>query len=416
MLSLDNAYNEAELRAFDERVRRGLETSNPVAYVAELKIDGLSIALTYEDGRLVRGATRGDGGRGDDVTANVRTIQDSALARRRPPGPSRDSRRGLSAEESVRAHERGAGAAGEPLFVNPRNTAAGAMRNLDPRSSRKRGLRAWTYQVVWPPGQPPNLRPTPRCSTRLKRGALPVEPHRQRCDGIDDVIAFCEAWREKRASLEFETDGVVIKLTIACAAERLGTTSKFPRWATAFKFPAERKDTMLQAIDINIGRTGAATPFAVLDPCLSAAATVSHATLHNPDDIARKDIRQGEPVIVEKAGDVIPRVVGRHIPTAADRLGAVGDADRLPGVREPAAQARGRSGLALREQLVPREAAARPRALCVARRHEHRGHGRVADHPAHGVRPGREHCRCLRPDRRDASKRSSGWARNQRRM
>ena len=319
MLSLDNAYNEAELRAFDDRVRRGLGTADPVAYVCELKIDGLSIALTYEDGVLVRGATRGDGVRGDDVTANVRTIQDVRLKLKDGPAGRVEIRGEVylprKAFERMNEEQR---AAGEPLFVNPRNTAAGAMRNLDPSLVRKRGLRAWTYQVVWSPGLAPPETHTGMLDA-LKSWGAPVEPHRERCEGVDAVIAFCEAWREKRGSLEFETDGVVIKLDNLALRDRLGTTSKFPRWATAFKFPAERKVTMLQRIDINIGRTGAATPFAVLDPVFVGGSTVSLATLHNPDDIIRKDIRPGELVTIEKAGDVIPRVVGPAAPDAPNR-------------------------------------------------------------------------------------------------
>jgi DNA ligase (NAD+) len=319
MLSLDNAYDEAELRAFDERVRRGLGAAGDVAYVAELKVDGLSIALTYEEGRLVRGATRGDGVHGEDVTANVRTVRSIPLTLRHGPRERVEIRGEVylprQAFERMNEEQR---AAGEALFVNPRNTAAGAMRNLDPSLVRKRGLQAWTYQVVWPAGSSP---PPSHAEmlTLLKSWGAPVEPHWQRCGNIDEVVAFCEAWRGKRASLEFETDGVVVKLDTLALRDRLGSTSKFPRWATAFKFPAERKVTMLQRIEVNIGRTGAATPFAVLEPVFVGGSTVSLATLHNPDDIVRKDIRPGELVVVEKAGDVIPRVVGPAHPEAAER-------------------------------------------------------------------------------------------------
>ena len=319
MLSLDNAYNEDELRAFDDRVRRGLGAAAAPAYVAELKIDGLSIALTYEDGRLIRGATRGNGTRGEDVTSNVRTVR--AIPLRLKSGPrGRVEIRGevyLPKAAFAKMNQEQL-AAGEALFVNPRNTAAGAMRNLDPSLVAKRGLSAWTYQVVWPPSASPHESHA-EMLTELKAWGAPVEPHWRRCDGIDDVVVFCHEWREKRAGLAFETDGVVIKLDEVALRERLGSTSKFPRWATAFKFPAERKLTMLHRIDVNIGRTGAATPFAVLEPTFVGGSTVSLATLHNPDDIVRKDIRAGEMVIVEKAGDVIPRVVGPARPEAPDR-------------------------------------------------------------------------------------------------
>jgi DNA ligase (NAD+) len=306
MLSLDNAYDEEELRAFDERVRRGLGLEISPTYVAELKIDGLSIALTYENGRLVRGATRGDGTRGEDVTQNVRTVRAIPLSLRGGP-PGRLEVRGevyLPKKNFERINEQQQ-AAGEPLYANARNTAAGTMRNLDPTLVARRGLAAWTYQLV-----PPQFESHAEMLRDLAKWGLPVEPNWQKCDGIDAVIDFCEAWRARRAELAFETDGVVIKLDDPQLRERLGYTSKFPRWATAFKFPAEQKQAMLRSIAINIGRTGAATPFAMLDPTVVAGSTISMATLHNPDDIIRKDIRPGEMVIIEKAGDVIPRVVG----------------------------------------------------------------------------------------------------------
>ena len=306
MLSLDNAYDEEDLRAFDERVRKGLGLDVSPAYVAELKIDGLSIALTYEDGRLVRGATRGDGTRGEDVTPNVRTVRAIPLSLRGGPN-GRVEVRGevyLPKKNFERINEEQKDA-GEPLYANARNTAAGTMRNLDPKLVAKRGLAAWTYQLV-----PPAFESHAEMLRDLAQWGLPVEPHWQKCDGINAVVDFCEAWRGKRGELAFETDGVVIKLDDPQQRERLGYTSKFPRWATAFKFPAEQKVAMLHRIEINIGRTGAATPFAILEPTVVAGSTISMATLHNPDDIIRKDIRPGETVIIEKAGDVIPRVVG----------------------------------------------------------------------------------------------------------
>jgi DNA ligase (NAD+) len=319
MLSLDNAYNEAELRAFDERVRRGLGTSDPIGYVTELKIDGLSIALTYEDGRLVRGATRGDGVRGEDVTENVRTVRAIPLRLQNAP-PGRIEIRGevyLSRRAFARINQEQQDA-GEPLYANPRNTAAGTMRNLDPSLVARRGLLAWTYQVV-AAVEGTTGGTHAEMLADLKRWGAPVEPHWTLCHGIDEVIAFCEEWRDRRATLNFETDGVVLKLNDLALRGRLGYTAKFPRWATAFKFPAERKVAMLHRIEINIGRTGAATPFAILEPTVVAGSTISMATLHNPDDIIRKDIRPGESVIIEKAGDVIPRVVGPAHPEAPQR-------------------------------------------------------------------------------------------------
>lgn len=316
MLSLDNAYNEEDLRAFDERVRKGLAIETSPEYVAELKIDGLSMALTYEDGRLVRGATRGDGTRGEEVTQNVRTVRAIPLSLRGGP-KGRIEVRGevYLPKKNFERINREQEEAGEPLYANPRNTAAGTMRNLDPALVAKRGLAAWMYQLV---GESKDSPLHSEMLRDLARWGLPVEPHWKKCDGIDAVIAFCEEWRDQRAALAFETDGVVIKLNDLGLREKLGYTSKFPRWATAFKFPAERKQAMLRSIEINIGRTGAATPFAMLEPTVVAGSTISMATLHNPDDILRKDIRPGELVIIEKAGDVIPRVVG-PVDTNPDR-------------------------------------------------------------------------------------------------
>lgn len=316
MLSLDNAYDEEELRAFDERVRKGAGVGDtPVAYVAELKIDGLSIALTYEGGRLVRGATRGDGVRGEEVTPNVRTIRAIPLSLRGGP-VGRVEVRGevylprASFERINKEREE----SGEPLFANPRNAAAGTMRNLDPGLVARRGLSAFVYQLVLPDGDG-SLEVQEAASshaamlTALGQWRLPVERHHQACSGIDEVIAFCARWADGRRDLNFDTDGVVIKVDDLALRERLGTTAKFPRWATAFKFPAQQAHTTLLRIDVNVGRTGANTPFAVLAPVLVAGSTISMATLHNAEDIARKDLREGDTIVIEKAGDVIPRVV-----------------------------------------------------------------------------------------------------------
>jgi DNA ligase (NAD+) len=312
MLSLDNAYDEDELRAFDDRVRRGLTdrgtAPSSVDYVAELKIDGVSIALTYVDGVFIRGATRGDGSKGEDVTSNVRTIRAVPLQLNESV-PGRMEIRGevyLPRAVFEKMNEERANT-GDVLFANPRNAAAGALRNLDPGLVAKRGLRAFTYQLV---ASPSRLTSHAATLEQLGRWGLPVEPHWRRCAGIEALIEFCHEWADKRHSLGFDTDGVVIKLDAIEQRRRLGTTSKFPRWAVAFKFPAEQKNTLLKQIAVNVGRTGAVTPFAVLEPVFVGGTTVSMATLHNADDIARKDIRERDWVIVEKAGDVIPRVVG----------------------------------------------------------------------------------------------------------
>jgi DNA ligase (NAD+) len=325
MLSLDNVYNEEDLRAFDERVRKGVGLGEaPVAYVAELKIDGLSIALTYVDGLLARGATRGDGARGEEVTANVRTIRSIPLRLRGAPAGRIEVRGEVflpraSFERTNRERED----AGEPVFANPRNAAAGTMRNLDPALVARRGLSAYTYQVVGPSfssgatvGATPDLKVGPTTFTNhhamlqsMREWGLPVEPHWCACSGVDALIAFCQEWAERRRTLQFGTDGVVIKVDDLALRERLGTTAKFPRWATAFKFPAEQATTTLRKIEVNVGRTGAVTPYAVLEPVFLAGSTISMATLHNAEDLARKDIREGDRVLIEKAGDVIPKVV-----------------------------------------------------------------------------------------------------------
>jgi len=340
MLSLDNAYNEEELRAFDERVRRGAGVGDArIGYVAELKIDGLSIALTYENGRLVRGATRGDGVRGEEVTANVRTIRAIPLSLRGAPAGRMEVRGEVyfprAQFERINKEREDLG---EPLFQNPRNAAAGAMRNLDPGLVAKRRLSAFTYQIVLPDGGPEGgqsplipesgLRgtvplPTPltRHSDTLRRLAewgLPVETHWRACDGIDAVLAFVNQWSDARKELPFDTDGVVVKVDDLAMRDRLGTTAKFPRWATAFKFPAQQAHTKLLKIAVNVGRTGANTPYAVLEPVFVAGSTISMATLHNAEDIARKDLREGDTVVIEKAGDVIPRVVAPVLPLRPD--------------------------------------------------------------------------------------------------
>jgi DNA ligase (NAD+) len=316
MLSLDNAYNEEELRAFDERVRRGAGLGDtPVTYTAELKIDGLSIALTYQDGQLVRGATRGDGVRGEEVTANVRTIRSIPLLLKGGPRGRIEVRgevflpRASFARINKEREE-----SGDPLFANPRNAAAGTMRNLDPSLVARRGLGTFTYQVVLPRESVPSgdaawTRSHCAMLAEMRNWGLPVEPHFTTCAGIDEVVAFCTHWADGRQSLHFDTDGVVIKVDDLALRGRLGTTAKFPRWATAFKFPAQQAHTKLRKIEVNVGRTGANTPYAVLEPVFLAGSTISMATLHNADDIARKDFREGDTVVIEKAGDVIPRVV-----------------------------------------------------------------------------------------------------------
>jgi DNA ligase (NAD+) len=313
MLSLDNAYSVDELREFHQRICRAIDCDDhtPLRYVAELKIDGLSIALTYRNRQLVRAATRGDGTHGEDVTENVRGI--FSVTRLPPSAPEHLEIRGeifLPRAEFLRLNEEREANGQEPL-ANPRNAAAGAVRTLDPSAVVKRALRAFTYQVVVPADKPP-IAPTHSATLDvLKEWGFPVEPNTEPLDGIEQVAAFCARWQDKRRELDFETDGVVVKLDDLALRERLGATAKFPRWATAFKFPTEQARTRLIKIDTNVGRTGRVTPFAWLEPVRLGGTMISMATLHNDQEVARRDVRDGDFVIIEKGGEIIPKVIGQ---------------------------------------------------------------------------------------------------------
>jgi DNA ligase (NAD+) len=304
MLSLENAYSFEEAEAWRARVRRALG-EEPPGYVVELKIDGLSISLRYEGGVLVRGATRGDGFRGDDVTDNVRTIRSIPLSipettplevRGEVFYPKKAFAR-LNAERE---------AEGLALFANPRNAASGTMKLLDSRVTARRGLEAWLYGIA-------EATPLPESQTetleRLARLGFRVHAQSRPCRTFEEVRDFIEQWREKRRELEFETDGVVIKVDGRALQERLGATAKSPRWALAYKYPAEEKTTVVTDISVQVGRTGVLTPVAHLEPVVLAGTTVKRATLHNYEDLSRKDVRIGDTVVVEKGGDVIPKVV-----------------------------------------------------------------------------------------------------------
>ncbi len=312
LLSLDNSYSVDDLRAFDTRVHKGLhlEDGATVEYVAELKIDGLSLALTYHAGRFVRGVTRGDGVRGEDVTANARAIRAIPL-RLTGTVPGDLELRGevylprRSFERVNQAREQ----TGESPFSNPRNAAAGTMRNLDPALVFRRGLATFVYHAVEIGVTHAPSRPHQQVLTRLRQWGLPVESHWRVCPTIEAVLSYCEEWATQRRSLGFDTDGVVVKVSDPGLRQRLGATSKFPRWAIAFKFPAEQATTRLLSIEVNVGRTGAVTPYAVLDPVRLAGSTIRMATLHNADEIARKDIRAGDIVLLEKGGDIIPKII-----------------------------------------------------------------------------------------------------------
>jgi len=307
MLSLDNALGEDELRDFDRRVRGLLKADEKYAYVAELKMDGVSMAVQYRDGRLALALTRGDGSIGEDVTENARTIRAIPL-QLRGHAENREVRGEVvlnrKAFEKLNAEQEAQGAR---LFANPRNAAAGALRVLDPDIAASRQRDYFTYFLL-ADGAPAHKTQWEALEA-LKNLGFKVNPHSRRFEDIDGLAAFCKQWEEKRDSLPFEIDGVVVKVDAVEQQNRLGWTAKAPRWAIAYKFPARQEETLLESIEVNVGRTGAVTPWARLKPVNIGGVTVSRATLHNEDEIARLDVQGGDTVLVERAGDVIPKVV-----------------------------------------------------------------------------------------------------------
>ena len=320
MTSLDNAMDEDELRAWGERVAKGLD-DEVVRYVCELKIDGLALSLRYENGTYVQAATRGDGKVGEDVTANVRTIGEVPNVLRVAGVPAVLEVRGevymsKTAFEKLR-HEKmrenadrvAAGRKPQPVPANPRNAGAGSLRQKDPAVTATRELSMWVYQLGEVEGTPAF---TSHHDTLdyLRSLGFPVNPEVRVVDSLAEVITFCAHWQEHRNELPYIIDGVVVKVDDLGQRERLGYTSKAPRWAVAVKFPPEERTTLLRDIKVSIGRTGRATPFAELEPVVVAGSTVSMATLHNREQVQVKDVRPGDTVVVRKAGDVIPEVVG----------------------------------------------------------------------------------------------------------
>jgi DNA ligase (NAD+) len=321
MTSLDNAMDVDELRAWGERVAKGLGEDTPVRYVCELKIDGLAVSLRYEGGRFVQAATRGDGRVGEDVTANVATIAVVPQVLHGPDVPEVLEVRGevylpipaferlKAAKEAENAERVAAGRKPEPVPVNPRNAGAGSLRQKDPRITAARGLAFWSYQLGEVVGGPV-LTSHHQTLELLADLGFPVNPEIRLVDSLAEVEAYCQHWQQHRHDLDYEIDGVVVKVDDLAQREVLGFTSRAPRWAIAFKFPPEERTTILRDIQVSIGRTGRATPFAVLEPVFVGGSTVSMATLHNEDQVRLKDVRPGDTVVVRKAGDVIPEVVG----------------------------------------------------------------------------------------------------------
>ncbi len=309
MMSLDNAFNLEDLLAWGKRIER--QITDPVAFACEPKMDGLAVSLLYEDGKLVRAATRGNGFVGEDVTPNVRTIGSVPKQLEGTDLPARLEVRGevfmpIKAFDELNRRQ---GDAGQRLFANPRNAAAGSLRQKDSRITAKRALEIFCYQPGVKEGGP-RLRTHMETLDWLRDLGFPVNDKITRFDALDDVYEFSERMLEHRHDLGYEIDGVVVKVDDLGQRDELGATSKAPRWAIAYKFPPEEKTTELRHIMVSIGRSGRATPFAQLEPVFVGGSTVSQATLHNEDEVARKDVRVGDTVIVRKAGDVIPEVVG----------------------------------------------------------------------------------------------------------
>ncbi len=309
MLSLDNAFSFEELDAWAERIVKGLG-SEPAGFVCELKIDGVACALTYERGILVRAATRGDGRTGEDITTNVRTVEGVPRRLALADPPAVVEIRGemylpVKAFEELNAR---LGEAGAKMFANPRNAAAGSLRQKDPKVTASRPLRLWVHSFGAAEGV--TFDSHHAFLAWASEAGMPVPPTTEAKATIEDVRAFLSSWESNRHSVDWEIDGAVIKVDRTDEQRELGRTSHAPRWAIAYKFPPEERTTLLRAIDVHTGRTGKVTPFAVLEPVFVGGVTVTYATLHNEDEVRRKDVRVGDTVIARRAGDVIPEIVG----------------------------------------------------------------------------------------------------------
>ena len=308
MLSLDNAFSYPELEAWARRVDRSIGTEH--AFVCELKIDGLAVVVSFEDGRFVQGATRGDGVTGEDVTANLRTVRSIPMRLRGSGHPRLLDVRGevylpIRAFEELNEQLRDQGG---KVFANPRNAAAGSLRQKDPQVSASRPLRLWCHGVLHAEGR--RYAAHSEALAYLKESGLPVSPYSEVVGSLEEVFAYIERWHRDRHTIDFEIDGVVIKVDRVHQQEELGATSHAPRWAIAYKYPPEERTTVLRRIEVHIGRTGIITPVAALEPVYVGGVTVANATLHNQDELVRKDVRPGDTVVVRRAGDVIPEVVG----------------------------------------------------------------------------------------------------------
>lgn len=303
MLSLGNSFSEGDLWEFANKIAKSVK--EPVKYVCELKIDGLAVSLVYEKGYLVQGATRGDGETGEDITANLKAIKSVPLRLQSLESVEVRGEVYMSKASFEKLNEQRK-EKGEQLFANPRNAAAGTLRQLDPKIVASRNLQIFLYSLVEGGGERDSHR---KNLDKIKELGLPVNPYTEEFDNIDGVIKYCQKWQEKRNNLPYEIDGIVIKIDSISQQKQLGFTAKSPRWATAFKFPAQRAISIVKDIELTVGRTGAITPTAILEPVRIAGTTVSRASLHNSDYIKEKDIKIGDTVIVQKAGDIIPEIV-----------------------------------------------------------------------------------------------------------
>ncbi|MEW5902095.1 MAG: NAD-dependent DNA ligase LigA, partial [Acidobacteriota bacterium] len=304
MLSLDNCFSVEELKEFEERTKK-LLPGERLEYVAELKIDGLSLSFLYRKGKYDRAVTRGDGFRGDDVTAGVKTIRSLPL---KISDPREAEVRGevflpFESFQRINAEQENQG---RPLFANPRNAASGSIRLLDPREVGSRRLDCYPYYLDIAGRELPTQW---EALQKLKELGFKVNPHSRRCRSLAEVIDFWEEWREKRDELDYDVDGIVVKVNSTEQRKALGTTAKSPRWAISFKFPARQATTKIREIRVQVGRTGALTPVAILEPVRLSGTTITRSTLHNEDEIQRKDVRVGDWVLIERSGDVIPKVV-----------------------------------------------------------------------------------------------------------